>query len=120
MKQTRQAVRAIKQSIFLDVYGWHSGRTIDSLSEVRGFESSLRLHRKEQAGKVLKQSILLGHKLFTIVCNKLECLSLAFLFSLARQEPTGVERLSGAPQLGRLLDLPTNIRLTWISMFGKK
>jgi hypothetical protein len=55
---------------------------------------------------------------FTNWHNKLECLSLANLYSLglcspAMLEPARGMQISGFPLLGRLLSLPTNIRLGW-------
>ncbi len=50
--------------------------------------------------------------------NKLECLSLETLSSQvlklrARPEPTQLEHRSDASFLGKLLVLPTNVRLDW-------
>jgi hypothetical protein len=36
----------------------------------------------------------------------------------SRPKPTGVKHLSGAPLKGRLLTLPTNIRLGWKDLTG--
>jgi hypothetical protein len=55
--------------------------------------------------------------------NKLECLSLAGLSSLVScfrvtTEPARVKHLSSRPLYGKLLVLPTNIRLSWNSFPG--
>ncbi len=55
-------------------------------------------------------------KLFTPVIYILECLSLACHYNLilcmrVRLEPTRVKHLLGVPLFGRLMNLPTNIRL---------
>jgi len=57
------------------------------------------------------------------VCKKLECLSLASHSSQAqcwweRLEPTQVEHLKDAPLSGKLLALPTDIRLSWKGLPG--
>ncbi len=58
---------------------------------------------------------------FTNFRNKPDCFSMASLSSLieclqVRHEPTTAKRLSGAPLYGRLLVVPTNIRLGWKSL----
>ncbi len=71
-----------------------------------------------------------GPMLYNIVCpqstnfrGKLECLSLASLFRLVqrlqlRLAPTQVRHLSRDPLEGRLLALPTNMRLGWYGQTG--
>ncbi len=57
-------------------------------------------------------------------CDKLDCLSLASLTSLAyylqvRLEPTQAKNLSGAPLYVRLLASPPNVRPGWKGLLGK-